>query len=247
MDVILDPVRDLLATIARWLPSFVGALIILLIGYLVAKGVEGLIRRALRKVGFDRLLHKGTAGSYIEKVIASPSSLVGSVVFWLLWLGALSIAITVLGVPALTNFVYAIYAYVPNIVAALLIFLVAGAVSTAVAALVTRLMGDTPTGKLVAAVVPAITMLIAVFMILNQLQIAKDIVNITYTALMGAVALGLALAFGLGGRDVAGRLLEQAYEGSQHAARRAKQDAGVARDRAAEDKDRAVDAVKSAQ
>ena len=54
-------------------------------------------------------------------------------------------------------------------------------------------------------------MAIAVFMILNQLRIATDIVTITYAALMGAVALGMALAFGLGGRDVASRMLEEAY------------------------------------
>jgi len=54
-------------------------------------------------------------------------------------------------------------------------------------------------------------MAIAGFMILNQLKIASDIVTITYAALMGAVALGMALAFGLGGRDVASRVLEDAY------------------------------------
>jgi hypothetical protein len=238
MNVILDPLRDLLATIARWLPSLVGALLILLIGYLVSKAVDGLVRRALRKVGFDRLIHRGTGGSYIERVIPSPSNLVGSALFWLLWLGTISIAVTVLGVPALTNFVYAIYSYVPNIVADILIFLVAGAVSTVAAALVTRLMGETPTGKLVATVVPALTMLLAVFMILNQLQIARDIVNITYTALIGSVALGMALAFGLGGRQVAAKLLEQAYESGMHAARQARQDAHVA-------KEKVVDAVRS--
>jgi hypothetical protein len=244
MDVILDPLRDMLETMARWLPSLLGALLILLLGYVVSKAIEGIAQKLLRKVGFDKLIHRGTAGSYIEKVIASPSRLIGSVAFWLLWLGTLSIAITVLGVPALTNFVYAIYAYVPNIVASVVIFLVAGAISSGAVALVLRLMGDTPTGKLVATAVPAITMLIAVFMILSQLQIARDIVNITYTALIGSVALGMALAFGLGGREVAARLLEQAYENGAQGVKQARQDALVARARGEEMKDQAVDAVK---
>jgi hypothetical protein len=63
-------------------------------------------------------------------------------------------------------------------------------------------------------------MAIAVFMILNQLQIATDIVTITYAALMGAVALGMALAFGLGGRDVASRMLEDAYQRGREERRR---------------------------
>ena len=244
MDVILGPLQDALRTIGRWLPSLIGALVILLIGYVVAKAIEGLMRAALKRVGFDRLLHRGTAGSYISHVMPSPSGALGSVIFWLIWLGTLSIAVTVLGVPALTSFVYAIYGYLPNVVAALLIFLAAGAVSSAIAALVSRLMGDTPTGKLVGTVVPALTMVIAVFMILNQLQIAKDIVNITYTALIGSAALGMALAFGLGGRSVAAKLLEQAYESGLNASAQAKRDLAGAKNQAMHDKDRAVDAVK---
>lgn len=62
---------------------------------------------------------------------------------------------------------------------------------------------------------PTLVLGIAVFMILNQLRIAPDIVVITYACLMGAVALGAALAFGLGGREVASRMLEEAYRRGQ--------------------------------
>ena len=79
------------------------------------------------------------------------------------------------------------------------------------------ILGDTPTGKLVATALPVLSMAIAVFMILNQLKIATDIVVITYAALMGAVALGMALAFGLGGSDVASRMLEDAYRSGHEA------------------------------
>jgi hypothetical protein len=92
---------------------------------------------------------------------------------------------------------------------------VAAALASFLARAVTRVMGETPTGRLMATAVPALVMAIAVFMILNQLKIAADVVTITYAALMGALALGLALAFGLGGRDVASRLLEDAYRRGQ--------------------------------
>jgi hypothetical protein len=231
MNSLSDSLHNLLNTIARWIPQLIGALIVLLVGYFITKTIEKLIRATLKKARFDELLHRGTAGSYIERVISSPSRLLGSVIFWLLWIGTLAIATTVLGIPALTSFVYAIYGYVPNVVAALLIFVVAGAVSTAAAALVGKLMGDTSTGKLVATVVPVVTMLIATFMILNQLQIAPAIVTITYTALMGAVALGMALAFGLGGREVAARILEQAYEAGREGAKQGKRDILLAKHR----------------
>src|SRR5918912_4169006 len=76
-------------------------------------------------------------------------------------------------------------------------------------------MGDTPLGKIVATAVPVVVMSIATFMILEQLKIATQIVTITYAAIWGAIALGTALAFGLGGRDVAARMLEGAYQKGQ--------------------------------
>ena len=151
----------------------------------------------------------------MQRVTPSPSRLVGRLAFWAIFLGAVSLAAAVLGIAALTGFVAAIWAYIPNVIAALAIFLVAGAIAAAVAALVGRTMGDTPLGKIVATAVPIIVMSIATFMILEQLKIATQIVTITYAAIWGAIALGTALAFGLGGRDVAARMLEGAYQKGQ--------------------------------
>jgi hypothetical protein len=112
----------------------------------------------------------------------------------------------------LNDLLAGVYGYVPNIIAAVLIFLVASTVSAGAATFVQRVMGRTAFARVISAAVPAIVMSLAVFMILNQLQIATDIVNILFTAMVGSVALGLALAFGLGGRDVARGLLEQAAD-----------------------------------
>ena len=76
-------------------------------------------------------------------------------------------------------------------------------------------MGDTGLGRIVATAAPVLVMTIATFMILDQLKIAEDIVVITYAALLGSIALGSALAFGLGGRDVAREMLMGAYTKGQ--------------------------------
>ena len=199
----------------EWLPRVVGFLAVLLIGYLIAKLVGNLVRRATHRAGLDRTLHSGTGGNFIQRVVPVPSRLLGGLTFWALFLGAFSIAASVLGIDALTAFIGAVWAYIPNVIAALLIFVVAGAVATAVVGLVRRLMGDTALGSIVATVVPILVMTIATFMILEQLKIAPAIVEITYTALVGSIALAAALAFGLGGRDVAARMLEGAYEKGQ--------------------------------
>lgn len=216
-----------------WVPHLLGAVVVLLIGWFVAKLVSRLVAGALARASFDRALHQGQGGEYVKKVSSSPSKLLGTLAFWAVMLGAISLAVSVLGIDALEDFVAAVYAYLPNVLAAVLIFLVAGAISAAVASLATKTMGGTTLGKIVATAAPILVMAIATFMILEQLRIAHDIVVTTYTLLLGAVALGSALAFGLGGRDVAARVLEGAYEKGQEKKDEFKQDLdqGMARAR----------------
>jgi hypothetical protein len=190
---------DFLHHIVNGIPKLLGALLLLFIGYLIAKAVAAIVRRALFKV----------------RAVPNPARFVASLVYWVIFLFALSVAVSALGIPALVDFIRGVYAYIPNVIAAVLIFLVAGAISAGVAGLVTRTMGDTPTGKVVAAAGPLVVMGLATFMILNQLKIAPAIVTITYAAIVGSASLGLALAFGLGGREVAGQVLQGLYEKGQ--------------------------------
>jgi hypothetical protein len=227
-----------------WLPHVLGFIAVLLIGYLLAKVLAKLVSRVTHRAGLDRTLHGGPGGNFVQRLVPSPSALLGRITFWAVFLGALSLAASVLGIAALTAFVGAIWAYLPNVLAALLIFLVAGAIAGGVAALVNRTMGETPLGKIVQAAVPILVMTIATFMILNQLKIAKDIVNITYTALIGAIALGSALAFGLGGRNVAAQMLEGAYERGQQNSDGMRRDLELGKERAREQADRKKEEVR---
>ena len=212
---ISDSVQQGADEIGNWVPNLIGALVILIVGYFVAKLIGRLVHRVLARAGTDRVLTEGQGGSWVQKVTDSPSRLLGKIAYWVVFLGAISLAVSVLGIESLENFVAAIYSYLPNVLAALAIFVVASAIAAGVAKLATRLMGDTSLGKIIATVAPLLVMTIATFMILDQLQIASTIVTITYAGLIGGIALGAALAFGLGGRDVAGRMLEGAYAAGQ--------------------------------
>jgi small-conductance mechanosensitive channel len=216
-----------------FLPNLLGFLILLLVGYIVAKVVAAVVRKVLEKVGLDRRLHESDASSYVDRVMpgASPSNGIARVVFWLIFVFFIFAAIGALRVPALTGFMEAVLGYLPNVIVAILIFVVAALIAGGVGAGVAKVLGDTPTGKVVATVVPAIVMVIAMFMILEQLQIAPEIVRIAFAATMGALALGLALAFGLGGRSVAERMLEDGYRKSQDAKEQARRDIETGRDR----------------
>lgn len=228
-----------------FLPNVLGCLVLLVIGYVVARVVATVVRKVADSAGLDRHLHESSAHQYVERVLpgASPSAGIARVVFWLVFVFFLTSAIGALKIPAVTTFMNQVLAYLPNVIVAILIFVAAALIAGAVAGGVAKLMGDTPTGKIVATVVPALVMVIAMFMILDQLQIAQTIVTIAFAATMGALALGLALAFGLGGRDVARQLLEDAYAKRDQVTRQVKDDASTGRDRA---EDKAADISGSA-
>jgi small-conductance mechanosensitive channel len=206
--------QDGIEEIVAFLPNLIGCLLILLIGFIIAKVLSAIVRKVLEKTGVDR---HAQGNQYVSRVMPGGgiSSVVAKVVFWLVFVFFIFSAIGALKIPALTGFMNQVLAFLPNILAAIAIFVVAALLAGAVAAGVAKLMGDTPTGKIVATVVPALVMVIAMFMILEQLQIAPEIVRIAFAAVMFALALGLALAFGLGGRAVAERLLEDAYRKGQ--------------------------------
>ena len=211
---ISESLQDGLNDLIGFLPKLIGFLIILLIGYLVAKALQKVVALALEKVGTDKALRSGATGEYVNRVApdTSPSRLIGTVVFWFILLGALSIAISALGIAALNDFIANVFNYLPNVVAAILILVIAIALAGWLTQLITRSMGETTMGKLTSTAVPSLVLAIALFMVLDQLRIATEIVTITYAALLGALALGLALAFGLGGRDLASRMLEDTYQ-----------------------------------
>ena len=226
--------ENALDKVVGFLPNLLGFLLILLVGYIIAKVVAKVVTKLLEKVGVDRRLKDNKAGSYVDAVLpgASPAAGIAAVVFWLIFIFFIVTAVGALEIPAATDFMDRVLAYLPNVIVAILIFVVAALISGAVGGLVARVMGDTTTGKVVASVVPAVVMVIAFFMILEQLQLAPEIVRIAFGAVMFAMALALALAFGLGGRDVAARLLNDAHTKARANAGQVKDDVQTGAERA---------------
>ncbi len=221
-----DSVQQGTDSFFAFIPNLIGFLVILLVGFIIAKLVRKALDKVLEKSGVDRALHNSDAGQYVEKVSpgSRPSHLIGFVVFWFIFLFAISAAVGALKIAALTVFITKVQSYLPNVIAAVLIFVIAAAIAGAAGAAVHKLMGDTPTGKMVRAIVPGLVLAIGMFMVLDQLNIAPQIVTITYAALIGMLALAGALAFGLGGRDVAAKMLSDAYDAGQRNKDQVKQD-----------------------
>ena len=218
-----------------FLPGLLGAILILILGWIVAKVVSGLVRRGLHAAGADRAVASGRAGEYMQRFAPTlhPSIVVSKIAFWFVFGLALLLAVSALGIDALSDAIGGVVAYLPNVIAALLILLVAVAIAGAVGGLAERLLGGTMLGKLVKSAVPALVITIALFMALVQLKIATQIVVATYVLVLGAIALGFALAFGLGGRDAAREMLMGAYGTAQQRMPELRADARQAKEQAA--------------
>ena len=170
-----------------YLPNVLGFLVILVVGYIIARIVRTIVTKVLAHLRMDDALNRAPAGQYVDRVSPGgrPSRLVGAIVFWFIFLYVLTAALGALDIPAVTAFVNQVLAYLPNVIAAVVIFVVAAVISGGVVAAIRQTMGETPTGRIAQAVVPGLVMVIAVFMILNQLGIASTIVTITYRRCWG--------------------------------------------------------------
>ena len=231
---IAQSLQHALNSLIGFIPNLIGFLVILVVGYLIARLVKLVLAKLLEKVGVDRALHQSQAGQYVERISpgAHPSRLIGAVVFWFIFIYAIAAAVGALKIPALTNFMGNLQNYLPNVVAAVLIFVVGGALAGMAAGVAHKLMGDTTTGRVVRAATPSLIMAIVVFMVLTQLKIAPTIVTATYIALIGMLALAGAIAFGLGGREVAGDLVTNAYGSAQDNNDQVKREMRLGRERA---------------
>ena len=230
----------------EWLPRLIGALVILLIFWLVAKAVRKLIETALPRTGIDRAVHSGRYGEYVARYASGfqPSAVIGAIAFWFIFLTGVLLALSTLGIEALNNAIASIVGYLPNVVAAIIILVVAIAIAGVVGGAIAKLMGDTALGKIAATVLPVLVMTIAVFMALVQLKIATPIVVGMFYIVLGGIVLAAALAFGLGGRNAAQLFLDDAYEKGQAAMPQAKEELAIAKERAAERKDQAETAIE---
>jgi uncharacterized membrane protein YfbV (UPF0208 family) len=220
-----------------WLPNLVGALVILLIGWIVARLIAAAVRRVLSGMGADRVVEEGSVGRYKQGVAPrlTVSNLVATVAFWFVLGIAILLALSALQIPELGAAIGGVVAYLPNVIAAILILVVGVALAAGIGAVTQRLAGGTMIGRVVQTALPAVIVAIAISMALVQLQIAPMIVLATYVIVLGSLGLGLALAFGLGARSVAGRIVEQGYQEARERAPQAREEMEETRARAREE------------
>ncbi|MGA2071184.1 MAG: hypothetical protein ABSG97_07515 [Sedimentisphaerales bacterium] len=211
-ELIADPVRQMLAKILAYLPILLGALIILIVGWIVAKLIRRAVDWLLKAVRFDVMANKTGITEVLRKgdLKITASQVVSGLVYWLIIIMVLVMTVDALGLPKASDILASVFAYVPKVIVALLVLIVAMFLAGFVSGIVRTACGNAnlPKPELIAGISRWAIIIFAATIAMEELGIAPLLVGTAFNIILGGIVLALALAFGLGGKDAAARYLE---------------------------------------
>lgn len=218
-DAVLVSFTDALSRFFGFIPALIGAIVILIIGWIISGIVARLIERMMVATGFERAVERSGIGGFLARTGTAwtASRVLAELAKWFIRLIFLQAAAQVLGMPQVTAVINNIVLYLPNVFVAVLIVVVGAMLARVVAGLVRGSVSEMGVANpgLFAAIAQYAILGFAAIAALSQLQIASSIVNILFIGIVAALALALGLAFGLGGREVAADMTRSWYEGGK--------------------------------
>ncbi|MFA4854696.1 MAG: hypothetical protein WC616_05050 [Candidatus Omnitrophota bacterium] len=214
--VLLEPARSVLAQISQFVLNALLVIVILIIGWLISKVIKAVVTKALKAVKLDVLSDRIELDKLLGKggITYSFSELVGIVCYWLGLLVTFMVAINAIGLTIAADLLNKVVLYIPNVIAAMFILVLGMFAATLLRNIVRTAANNAglSQSKVLAQITETIVIVFAVFVGLEQLQIGIRITELTISIVLGAVGLGLALAFGLGCKDIAGKFVAELVE-----------------------------------
>lgn len=218
-DTLVGSFRDAFTMVVSAIPRILGFIIIVAIGWfvstLLARGVVGL----LRAIRFDELMQRSGLADFVAKMGTGIDSagLVAAIVKWIVRLVVLLVAFDALGLPAVSDVMRQLLLWLPDLVVAIFVLFIGGIAARALGNVVRGATAESgfANPETLANVARTSVWAFAIVVAINQLGIATNLINTLFTGFVGALAIALGLAFGLGGRDLASRTLENWYDHAQ--------------------------------
>jgi hypothetical protein len=221
---IIASVASALALLLGAIPKIIGFAVILIIGWIIASLLAGAVAAILRAVKFNDLATRAGISEFVQKmgVRTDASGFLAMIVKWFVRLMVLVVAFDALGLPAVSEVLQQILLWLPNLVVALVVLVIAGLAANALSGVVRGATAEAGLGNpdLLATVTRVAIWAFGIVIAVNQLGIATTIINTLFMAIVGAVAVALGLAFGLGGKDTAAEIVRRWYADGQRAAPR---------------------------
>src|SRR5579872_5979443 len=220
-DAVMTSLAAALAILLGAIPKIIGFAVIIIIGWLIASAVAAAVASILRAVRFNELAQRGGFADFVQKmgIRQDSAGFIAIVAKWSIRLIVLVSAFDALGLPAVSQVLDQFLMWLPNLVVALVVLVIAGLAANALAGLVRGATAESGMGNpdLLANVARIAVWAFAVVVAVNQIGIATQLVDTLFMATVGAIALALGLAFGLGGRDTAAQVVRGWYESSRQA------------------------------
>jgi len=221
-EALLTSLASALVVLFAAIPRIIGFVLILIIGWLIASAIAGVVSALLRMVKFNDLARRSGFAGFVDKmgIKKDASGFLADLAKWFVRLIVLVTAFDALGLPAVSQVLQQFLLWLPNLVVALVILVLAGLAANALAGLVRGATAEAGLGSpdMLANVARIAVWAFAIVIAVNQIGVATTLVNTLFMGLVGALALALGLAFGLGGRDTAGQIVASSYQKSQEAA-----------------------------
>jgi hypothetical protein len=223
-----------LALVMMAIPRIIGFVLILLIGWLIASLVARAVAGLLRAVNFNNLAERSGFSGFVQNmgVRTDASGFLALIAKWFIRLITLVVAFDALGLPAVSEVLQSLLLWLPNLVVAMVVLVIAGLAANALFGVVRGSTAQAGFGNpdLLGNIARVAVLAFGVVVAVNQLGIAVTLVNTLFMATVGAIALALGLAFGLGGRDTAGQIVRDWYAAGRNAAPKMERAAGAARE-----------------
>jgi Conserved TM helix len=207
-------VDELARGFAHFLPRLIVMLILVFAGWLIAYIAKVTLRGILRLIKFDRLSEKAGASQLLNKAaLPSATDLLSRFVFWVAWLGFILLGISVLGILGLQEQIAKFFLFLPRLFVAIFIlfFGMLAASFFSRAALLAAVNANVPSPRVLNLAVRSIIIVFVLSIAFEELGLAEQTMLVAFGIVFGALMLGLAIAFGFGGRDLAQRFLEKRF------------------------------------
>jgi hypothetical protein len=233
-EAIMTSVAAALAMFLSVIPKVIGFAVIVIIGWLIASAIAAVAAKLLRAVRFNDLAQRSGFAGFVRDtgVHTDASGFLATIAKWFVRLITLVVAFDALGLPAVSQVLQDLLLWLPNLVVALVVLVIAGLAANALQGLVRGATSEAGLGNpdLLANVARIAVWTFGIVVAVNQIGIATTLVNTLFMGTVGALALAFGLAFGLGGRDTAAQIVRGWYERGQQAAPRLAQAASAAQD-----------------
>ena len=185
--------------VIEFVPKLFAFLIIMIIGYIIAKLISKALNAILEKVGFDKAVERGGVRKALEKSKFDASDIVAKLIFYALFLIVLQMAFGVFGDNPISDLLRSVIAYLPRVIVAVIIIVVASAIGAAVRELIDAAIGGLSYGKALGTAAGAAILVVGIFAALNELLIAPQIVTGLFYALLAIIVGSAVISIGGGG------------------------------------------------